>query len=73
MSFSPTKAIAAFTRNPATAMGLGETVGAIKAGYSADFVLLNHNLFDVPTNAIHKTEVMRTYFQGKSVYERGQD
>lgn len=66
------QAIAAFTRNPATAMGLGETVGAIKAGHSADFVLLNHNLFEIPTNAIHKTEVTRTYFQGKSVYERPQ-
>lgn len=66
------QAIAAFTRNPATAMGLGETVGAIKVGHSADFVLLNHNLFDIPTNDIHKTEVMRTYFQGKSVYERRQ-
>ena len=66
------QAIAAFTSNPAVAMGLGETAGAIKAGYSADFVVLNHNLFEIPTNDIHKTEVMLTYFQGKNAYERGQ-
>jgi len=64
------QAIAAFTRNPAAAMGLGETAGVIKGGSSADFIVLNHNLFDVPTNAIHKTEVMQTFFQGQSVYDR---
>ena len=68
-AISLAEAIATFTRNPATAMGLGDTTGAITAGRSADFVLLNHNLFEIPTNDIHKTEVIRTYFQGKNVYE----
>lgn len=63
-------AISAFTRNPAKAMGLGDVTGAIKPGLSADFVVLNHNLFDVQPDEIHTTEVQLTYFQGRNVFDR---
>ncbi|MEU4770035.1 amidohydrolase [Actinosynnema sp. NPDC023794] len=63
-------AIAAFTRNSAKAMGLGEVIGTIRPGFSADFVVLNHNLFDIAPDRIHTTQVERTFFQGKAVYER---
>lgn len=64
------QAIDAFTRNPATAMGLGDTTGAIRTGLSADFIVLNHNLFDIEPGHIHNTQVESTYFQGAKVYER---
>lgn len=63
-------AIATFTRNPAKAMGLGGTTGAIRTGLSADFVVLNHNLFHIEPGEIHQTQVELTYFQGSKVYER---
>lgn len=64
------EAIAAFTRNPAKAMGLGDTTGAIRTGLSADFIVLNHNLFDIEPGEIHQTQVERTYFQGDKVFEK---
>ncbi|MCZ0991722.1 amidohydrolase [Streptomyces diastatochromogenes] len=64
------EAIAAFTSNPAKAMGLGDTTGAIRTGLSADFVVLNHNLFDVEPGEIHQTQVEYTYFKGAKVYEK---
>jgi predicted amidohydrolase YtcJ len=62
------EAIAAFTSNSARAMGMADTVGAITPGKSADFIVLNHNLFDVATDAIHTTEVLQTYFRGRRVH-----
>ncbi|MFD7999545.1 amidohydrolase family protein [Streptomyces mirabilis] len=63
------EAIAAFTRTPAKAMGLGDTTGTLRTGLSADFVVLNHNLFDIEPGRIHQTQVDSTYFQGAKVYE----
>lgn len=64
------EAIAAFTRNPAKAAGLGDTTGAIRPGLSADFILVNQNLFDIEPSQIHQTQVEFTYFQGRKVYDR---
>jgi hypothetical protein len=67
---SVSEAIATFTRNPAKAMGLADTTGAIRTGLSADFIVLNHNLFDINPGDIHQTQVELTYFQGKKVHDR---
>lgn len=64
------EAIATFTRNPAKAAGLGDVTGAIKPGLSADFIVLNQNLFHVEPGQIHQTQVDSTYFQGRKVYDR---
>ena len=66
---SLTEAIAVFTRNPAKAMGLGDKIGTIQPGRSADFIVLNHNLFDIEPNTIHQTQVLATYFEGRQVYD----
>ncbi|MDV3128358.1 amidohydrolase [Mycobacterium sp. 21AC1] len=60
--------ISAFTRSNATAMGMGDTIGMLAPGRSADFIVLNNNLFDIETSAIHKTKVLQTYFRGRRVY-----
>jgi predicted amidohydrolase YtcJ len=64
------QAIAAFTINPVKAMGLGDTTGAIRTGLSADFVVLDQNLFEIEPGRIHQTQVEATYFQGAQVYEK---
>lgn len=63
-------AIAAFTRNPAAAMGLGEVTGMIRKGLSADFIVVDRNLFEIDPGSIHETQVLQTYFEGRRVYDR---
>ena len=36
----------------------------------ADMLILNHNLFKIPVTDIHKTEVEKTLFKGRVVYEK---
>jgi hypothetical protein len=43
-------AIEAHTVNPAQAMGLAQDTGRRAPGISADFIVLDHNLFDIPWN-----------------------
>lgn len=63
-------ALRIYTINSATAMGLGATTGSIAPGKSADFIVLNQNLFAVPPERIHETRVELTYFEGRPVYAR---
>ncbi|MEL5953590.1 amidohydrolase [Streptomyces sp. CLV115] len=63
------EALISFTRRPAEAMGLGERVGSIEAGKSADFLVLSQNLFDVDVRRIHETNVVVTYLRGSRVYD----
>ena len=63
-------ALRIYTINSATAMGLGATTGSIAPGKSADFIVLNQNLYAVPSERIHETKVEHTYFQGRQVYTR---
>jgi predicted amidohydrolase YtcJ len=64
------EAISAFTTNPAQAMGIGDTVGRLAAGYAADFIVLDRNLFEIDVAEVHRTQVLRTYFAGTVVHER---
>lgn len=64
------EAVAALTRNPADAMGLGDVTGSIKPGLSADFIVLDQNIFEVEPNRIHDTKVDLTYFEGAKRFER---
>jgi hypothetical protein len=62
-------ALAAHTVNPARAMGLYQETGRIEPGLSADFVILDRNLFDTPVERIHDTQVQQTWFAGRLVYD----
>ena len=62
------QAISAFTTGSAQAIGMGDTVGAIAPGHSADFIVLAHNLFEIEPTQIHETQVLQTYFRGRRVY-----
>jgi predicted amidohydrolase YtcJ len=62
-------AIRAHTLNAARAMGLDQETGRISPGMSADFIVLDRNLFDTPVEQIHTTEVQQTWFAGRLVHD----
>jgi len=63
------EAIKIYTINTAWSLMVENEAGSIEAGKSADMILLNHNLLEIPKTDIHKTEVLRTVFKGDVVYE----
>jgi len=60
--------IISYTVNAAWSLLIDDLTGSIEEGKYADFIILNHNLFEIPTSDIHKTEIQSTYFKGKEVY-----
>lgn len=62
--------IAAHTINAAWVLNLDHLTGSIEEGKSADFIILNHNLFEIEPIEIHKTEVQKTIFKGRVVYSK---
>ncbi len=60
-----------FTINSARVMGLDGTIGSLEVGKSADFIVLERNVLEVPSDEIADTKVLSTWFEGRQVYERG--
>jgi predicted amidohydrolase YtcJ len=60
--------IEAYTINAAWSLLLDDVTGSIEEGKFADFIILNHNLFEIPESEIHKTEVQKTVFKGEVIY-----
>jgi len=58
------------TLNGAWTLRLDDVTGSIEVGKSADMIVLNHNLFEIPESDIHRTEVETTIFRGRAVYTR---
>ncbi len=46
-----------------------DETGTIEPGKSADFIVINQNILDIPVENIHKTKVLKTVLQGHTVYE----
>jgi predicted amidohydrolase YtcJ len=64
------EAIRAYTFESAYASGEEDIKGTIAAGKLADFVVLDHNLFDLESDEeILDTKVLATIFDGKAVYD----
>jgi predicted amidohydrolase YtcJ len=63
-------AIAAYTANPARAMGLGSVTGSIAVGKSAELIILDRNLFEIAPSDIGDTKVITTFFEGRVAYEQ---
>jgi predicted amidohydrolase YtcJ len=45
-------------------------LGELKAGYLADFVVLDKNLLDLMPNQIKEVTVLRTVVNGKTVFTK---
>jgi hypothetical protein len=68
-ALSLTAAIVAHTVNAAKAAGLGEVTGRLSPGLSADFIILDRNLYTLPVDQIHTTQVRQTWFGGRLVHD----
>jgi predicted amidohydrolase YtcJ len=62
--------IRSVTYNGAYAYFLENETGSIEVGKSADMIVIDQNLFNIPVTDISKTKVLMTFFKGKEVYKR---
>ncbi len=62
-------ALQAMTLNGAYAVNRETALGSLEPGKSADFIVLDRNLFDIPVAEISETRVLRTVFEGRVVYD----
>ncbi len=62
-------AIQIFTRNGAMAMEKEDETGSIEPGKSADFIVIDQNLLEIPPREIHKTKVLQTVLKGRTVFK----
>lgn len=62
------QALQIFTLQNARALKIDDKSGSVELGKLADLIVLNQNLFKVPTSQIGDTQVLRTLFAGKTVY-----
>ena len=60
--------IDAYTINAARQFGAADEFGSISVGKSADFVVLDRDIFSIDTADVKNTKVTRTYLKGKCVY-----
>ena len=56
------------TRNSALLMGQLDKTGTLEPGKRADFIITQHNPFEVPVKMVHKTRVLSTYINGNLVF-----
>jgi hypothetical protein len=61
-------ALEIYTVNGARAMQLGGVTGSVEIGKSADLIVLDRNLFEIPADEIADTGVITTYFEGRRVH-----
>ncbi|WP_415831772.1 amidohydrolase family protein [Kerstersia similis] len=62
------EALRIFTQAGAKAIGREEQTGTLEVGKSADIIVLDRDLFTIPTADISNTEVLLTVFQGRPVH-----
>lgn len=64
------QALQIYTTAGAKALKLQDVTGSIEVGKSADLIVLDRNLFQVPIDEVSDTTVQKTYFRGRLVYAR---
>lgn len=58
-----------YTINGAKQCSWENVTGSIEVGKSADMVVLDKNLYEIPTETIHEVEPLITVFRGEEVYK----
>ena len=51
-------------------MGLGEITGSLEPGKSADFIVIDRDVFATPAHDVADTRVLSTWFEGRCVHEK---
>ncbi|MCS5593140.1 MAG: amidohydrolase [Porticoccaceae bacterium] len=64
------EAVRSFTLDAAWAAHQEMALGGLSEGKWADFILIDQDLFTIPTNELWKTTVVETWLAGKLVYEK---
>ncbi|WP_299714349.1 amidohydrolase [uncultured Tenacibaculum sp.] len=64
------EAIKGYTINGAYVMRQENEVGSLEVGKLADFIVVDQNIFTIPTNQINQTKVIRTVFNGNEIYKK---
>ncbi len=63
------KAIELYTR-AAQEVTLIPDVGQLKPGFHADFIILDQDILEIPSDKINQVKVEETYLGGKRVYQK---
>lgn len=58
-----------YTINGAKQCSWDKLTGSIEVGKSADMVVLDRNIFEIPKETLHETEPLLTIFKGGEVYK----
>jgi predicted amidohydrolase YtcJ len=64
------EAFRCFTLDAAYAGHREDSLGSLEAGKLADFIIIDQDLFKMPTYDIHKTGVLETWVAGKQVFKK---
>ncbi len=67
-SVSVRDVVKAYTINGAKSLGREQVFGSIAIGKSADFIVIDRDIFSIPAEQIGDTKVEQTWFRGKQVY-----
>lgn len=67
------QAVRSYTYNVAYANNMENITGTIKPGKSADLIITNQNIFEIPVKDISQTEVLLTLFKGRAVHGKISD
>ncbi|MBV1908825.1 MAG: amidohydrolase family protein [Kangiellaceae bacterium] len=67
-AISLASALNIYTIRGAEALRLESITGTIEVGKSADFIVLDQNLFEIEPTEINQTKVEMTFFNGKLVH-----
>jgi len=67
-SMDLTEMLKAYTINTAYLMHQQDMTGTIEVGKSADLIILEKNLYNIPIEEISEVRVLETMIEGKTVY-----
>ena len=62
-------ALEIMTINGAKALKVEDVAGSIEVGKSADLIVLDQNVFEIPVRSIADTQVLTTIFEGRTVHD----
>jgi predicted amidohydrolase YtcJ len=62
--------LAMYTINAAYANHMDRETGSIEIGKLADLIVLDRNLFAIPSEEIHTVRVLRTVLEGKTIFQQ---